>query len=78
MNWMSFVAPALFLFTIHIAMLTFQINVIVPLFQKFGLIPNSGEAQKNYVVGLFVYLIDLIYVLIFFGLVFYSMHLTNR
>lgn len=29
-------------------------------------------------MGIFVYLVDLIYVLIFLGLVFFSMHLTNR
>ena len=78
MNWLSFVAPALFLYTIHIAMYTFQTNVIVQLFQNFGLITDSAAAQKNYVVGIFVYLVDLIYVLIFLGLVFYSIHLTNR
>jgi hypothetical protein len=34
--------------------------------------------KYNSVVGLFVYLIDFIYVLIFLGLVFFSMNLTNR
>lgn len=72
---LSFIAPALFMYTIHIAMYTFQTNVIVAAFQKLGLIENP---TKNYVVGLFVYIIDLIYVLIFLSLVFYSMHLTNR
>ena len=75
---MSFVAPALFMYTIHIAMYTFQTNVIVAILQQFGLLADNLEARQNNVVGIFVYIVDLIYVLIFLGLVFFSMHLTNR
>lgn len=78
MNALAFISPALFMYTIHIAMYTFQTNVIVTLFQDLNLIDKNGTAQNNRVVGLFVYLVDLAYTLIFLGLVFFSMHLTNR
>lgn len=78
MNMLSFVAPALFMYTIHIAMYTFQSNVIVDVLQQLGMVANGPDAPKNNVVGIFVYVIDFIYAMIFLGLVFFSMHLTNR
>lgn len=78
MNGLGFVAPALFMYTIHIAMYTFQTNVIVYVLQQLGIINDSASATQNQVVGIFVYTVDFIYVMVFFGLIFYSMHLTNR
>lgn len=42
------------------------------------MVVKSSDASKNNVVGIFVYVIDFIYAMIFLGLVFFSMHLTNR
>ena len=78
MNWLGYISPALFMYTIHIAMYTFQTNVIIPTLQSLNLVDNTVYTQKNHTVGLFVYTIDFIYVLVFFGLVIFSMHLTNR
>lgn len=78
MNMLSYIAPALFMYTIHIAMYTFQSNVIVVVLQQLGMVVESTEASNNTVVGIFVYVIDFIYAMIFLGLVFFSMHLTNR
>lgn len=77
MNALAYVSPALFMYTVHIAMFTFQTDVIVTTLQRLNIMQYSEEAT-NRVAGLFVYIIDLIYVLIFLALVFYSMHLTNR
>lgn len=78
MNALSFISPALFMYTIHIAMYTFQTNVIVTVLQQLGVVSDTQEANQNQVIGVFVYTIDFIYVMIFLGLIFYSMHLTNR
>jgi hypothetical protein len=50
MNMMSFIAPALFMYTIHIATETFQINVITNILQQIGIIPAS-EAARDYKVS---------------------------
>lgn len=42
MNMLAYIAPALFMFTIHIAMFTFQTNIIVAIFQDLGLISTSS------------------------------------
>ena len=67
MNLISYVAPALFFFTIHLAMFAFR-NDVLPL---LGLFSESA-------LNAFVYTIDFIYILNFFGLVFFSMHLTSK
>lgn len=75
---LSYIAPALFMYTIHIAMYTFQANIIVDVLQQLNLVVQSTDAKNNTVMGIFVYVIDFIYAMIFLGLVFFSMHLTNR
>jgi hypothetical protein len=74
---LGYISPALFMFTVHIAMYTFQVNAIFPIFNAVGLIRGEQDA-KNPAVGIFVYITDFIYVMLLLGLVFYSMHLTNR
>jgi hypothetical protein len=38
---MSFIAPALFMYTIHIALYTFQTNVIVYILERMNLITTT-------------------------------------
>jgi len=78
MNMLGYIAPALFMYTIHIAMYTLQTNVIVSVLQQLGIVTNNESAVNNQIVGVFVYTVDFIYAMIFLGLIFYSMHLTNR
>ena len=75
MNILAYVAPALFLFTIHVAMQAFQTDVIIPILVSTGLVTSPDMTPINQI---FVYLVDFLYVMVFLGLVFYSMHLTNR
>lgn len=75
MNMLAYVAPALFLFTIHIAMQAFQTDVIIPILFNLGFITSLEVTPINLI---FVYLIDFLYIIVFLGLVFYSMHLTNK
>lgn len=72
MNMLAFVSPALFLFTIHVAMIAFTQDALVYL--NNDVIPIFDGSFLN---G-FVYTIDFIYVLVFLGFIFYSMHLTNK
>ena len=74
-NMLAYVAPALFLFTIHIAMQAFQTDVIIPILFNLGFITSLEVTPINLI---FVYLIDFLYIIVFLGLVFYSMHLTNK
>ena len=67
MNILAYIAPSLFFFTIHIAMFAFRNDVLSGL-NLLG--PTFYDA--------FVYTIDFIYIMNFFGLVFFSMHLTSK
>jgi hypothetical protein len=71
---LGYISPALFMFTVHIAMEAFQADVIFPLLN--GILTEDTVKQSQNKV--FVYIIDFIYVLMFLGLIFYSMHLTNK
>ena len=75
MNMLAYIAPALFLFTIHIAMQAFQSDVIIPTLFDLGIVKSKEMTPINQI---FVYLIDFLYVMVFLGLVFFSTHLTNR
>lgn len=77
MNWLSFIAPALFMFTVHIAMFTFQANVLIPLFHNFGLLSNVDDPSSNKIIGLFVNTIDFLYLVSFIGLIIYSVNLRS-
>ena len=74
MNMLAFIAPALFLFTIHVAMTVFYADVVVRVIQGFANVSDSIRNSGN----IFVYTIDFMYVMIFLGLVFYSMHMNNK
>lgn len=70
LNILAFVSPALFMFTVHIAMILFKVTVI------------SGSFISNYLTGeggiFLIYTVDFIYLMSFLALIFFSMHLTNR
>lgn len=70
MNMLSYIGPALFFFTIHIAMFALKYTILQPVFGS--LIPNDKFFD------IFVYFMDFIYILSFLTLVFLSMHLTNK
>lgn len=42
------------------------------------MVAQGKDVTSNNMLGIFVYVIDFIYAMIFLGLVFFSMHLTNR
>lgn len=74
MNMLAFVSPALFLFTVHIAMFAFRDWF-------FGYILNSITSttfQTTEFYNSFVFVMDFIYVMLMLGLVFKSMHFTHR
>lgn len=72
MNTLSFVSPALFLFTCHVAMVAFKVDVLrntdLPLSEFFS------ENLSQFIV----YLIDFVYIMLYLALIFFSMHLTNK
>ncbi len=71
---LAFVSPALFLFTIHIAMFAFRDWF-------FGYVLNnisSSDFQSTQFYNAFVYALDFIYVLFMLGLIFKSIHFTHR
>ena len=72
MNSLAFISPALFLFTIHVAMIAFTSDVLSQL--NSAVIPIfTGEFLNG-----FVYTIDFIYVMVYLSFIFFSMHLTNK
>lgn len=73
MNGLAYFAPALFLFTVHIAMDAFRSDVLVKLLN--GVV---GDPNNSQFFNAFVYTIDFIYVLLIMTIVFFSLHLTNR
>ena len=66
---LGYVAPALFLFTVSIAIQAFRTEVLIPYFSSF--IP--AEILEG-----FVYVINFFYVMMTGAVIFYSMHLTNK
>jgi cellulose synthase/poly-beta-1,6-N-acetylglucosamine synthase-like glycosyltransferase len=72
MNMMAFVAPAIFLFTIHVAMSAFRDWFF------FDLMKTIIGFSTNELYNSFVYVIDFIYILIMLAFVFKSMHFTHR
>ena len=75
MNMLAYIAPALFLFTIHIAMQSFQTDVIMPTLKELKLLESEKLTSINQI---FIYVVDFLYILIFLSLVFFSIHLTYR
>ena len=72
MNMLAYISPALFLFTIHVAMIAFTQDAL------YYLNNNVIQIFSGQFLNGFVYTIDFIYVLVFMGFIFYSMHLTNK
>jgi cellulose synthase/poly-beta-1,6-N-acetylglucosamine synthase-like glycosyltransferase len=72
MNSLAYFAPALFLFTVHIAMDAFRSDILSSLFT--GLI---GDANHSQLLDSFVYTMDFIYVMLICSIIYYSLHLTN-
>lgn len=69
LNTLAYVAPALFLFTVSVAMQIFRSDVLAVYLSNF--IP--GELLQG-----FVDLVNFFYVMLTATIIFYSMHLTNR
>lgn len=72
MNALSYLAPAFFLFTVHIAMEAFRADVLPKVFVGLVNDPNQNEFYNG-----FVYTMDFIYVILIMSIVFFSLHLTN-
>jgi len=72
MNALSYLAPAFFLFTVHIAMEAFRADVLPKVFVGMVADPNKNEFYNG-----FVYTMDFIYVILIMSIVFFSLHLTN-
>jgi len=73
-NMLAFVSPALFLFTIHIAMFAFRDWAFLAL--QFT--TNTGDFSTTEFYNAFVYTVDFIYVMMMLSLVFFSIHFTHR
>ncbi len=72
MNALSYLAPAFFLFTVHIAMIAIRADVLPYVFVGLVSNPNDNEFYNS-----FVYTMDFIYVLMIMSILFFSLHLTN-
>jgi hypothetical protein len=72
---MAFVAPALFLFTIHIAMFAFRDWFFGSVLEETNIASNF-ETTEFY--NSFVYVMDFIFIMLMFGLIFKSIHFTHR
>ena len=69
MNALVYFAPAIFLFTFHIAFLALRQDVLDPWL---------GPHVKQEILNWFVYTIDFIYVLLIMVFFFFSLHLKNN
>ena len=72
MNSLAYLSPALFAFTVHVAMEAFRADLLVELLRSF-----VGENPDAEVYRAFVYTMDWIYVMLVLSLIFFSLHLTN-
>ena len=69
MNALSYFAPAFFMFTVHIAMGAFRIDVL----ERY-----LGKTVSANVLDFFVFTMDFIYVMMIAGVVFYSLHFKSN
>lgn len=74
MNILAFISPALFLFTVHVAMYAFRDYFFFGFLDEI----NYGDFSNTEFFNGFVYVIDFIYIMLMFGFIFYSMHFTHR
>ena len=72
MNSLTYFAPTLFLFTVHIAMEAFRDDVLVKLLAGVISDPNTSEFYNA-----FVYTMDFIYAMLVGSIIFFSLNLTN-
>ena len=72
MNSLAYLSPALFAFTVHVAMEAFRADLLVNLLKSF-----AGENPEAEVYRGFVYTMDFIYVMFVLTMIFMSVHLTN-
>ncbi len=71
MNMLAYIAPGFFLFSISVAMEAFKADVLVRFFQ-------DSLKEDSPIYNAFVYTINFIYAMLIFGLIYFSMSLTNR
>ena len=71
MNMLSFVAPALFLFTVSVAMQAFRADVLTKFFAD--IIPYDSE-----IYNAFVLLINFLYAMLWFGFILFIIHMNNK
>lgn len=71
MNMLSFVAPALFMFTVSVAMQAFRADVLTQFFSD--IIPYDSE-----IYNAFVLVINFVYAMLWFGFILYSIHMNNK
>lgn len=71
MNLLAYIAPGFFLFSISVAMEAFKADVLVKFFA-------DTLKEDSPIYSAFVYTINFIYALLIFGLIYFSMSLTNR
>ena len=68
MNALAYLAPAFFMFTMHIAMQAFRLDVL----EKY-----LGKTVGTNFLDYFVYTMDFIYALMVGGIIFFSLHFKN-
>ena len=68
---LSFIAPALFLFTVSVAMDAFKADVLTKFFST--IIPQGSELYSG-----FVLMVNFIYTVLWLGFILYSIHMNNK
>lgn len=71
-NFLVYLAPALLLFTFHLTMQTIRQQYLIDV---FAITDSNGIGSVIY--STFVVIMDFLYVIMFCGVVFYSVHLTH-
>lgn len=69
MNALAYLSPAFFMFTMHIAMLAFRLDVL----ERY-----LGKTVGTNALDYFVYTMDFIYALMFVSVVFFSLNFKNN
>lgn len=68
---LAFIAPALFMFTVSVAMQAFRDDVLVNFFSN--IIPYDSE-----IYNAFVLVMNCIYAMLWLGFILYSIHMNNK
>ena len=80
MNALVYFSPSMFIFTVHLTVLSFCSNVLVNLFafdtSMQGTSPNCHSTSQLFVYSV-VSSVDIIHILLLAGLLFYSIHFKN-